>query len=124
MCHISLARFTGGRASKDLALQAWPAPIRKKKGNNFLIYLAKMAKNVHYFLDDEDTDQCASTSEKSPNQRSLWSLRNYFISLSFYEKDISHGKYFVLIGSIYSGTTPKMYITSLHIYLCTKFSIT
>lgn len=80
-----------------------------------------MVKNVQHVLDDEATDQCASTSEKKPKLK-VCSEPGKLLHFTFV-KDISYGKYFVLIGSVYSGTTPKMYVTSLHMYLCTKFSI-
>lgn len=65
-------------------------------------------KKIRCFLDDEDTDQCASTSEKKPKPKvSLESEK--WLHFTFM-KDISHRKHFVLIGSAYSGTTPEMYI--------------
>lgn len=62
----------------------------------------------------KDTGQCASTSEKKPKPKvSLESMK--FLHFTFM-KDISHRKPFVLICSVYSGTTPEEYITSQRIY--------
>lgn len=72
-----------------------------------------MAKNVHCFLDDEDTDQCASTSEKKPKPKV--SLESEKLSHFTFMKDVLNWTYFILIGIVYSGTIPEMYIASLNI---------
>lgn len=122
MCHISLARFTRGRASKPKAFgftRVASTDKEKERKYFFLIYLSKMAKNVHYFLDDQDTDQCASEKNPKPQVALEFEKLSHFTFM----KGISHRKHFVFIGSVYFGTTPEVYFPSLHIYLSTKFSI-
>lgn len=102
-------------------LKGWPALIRTRKGNNFLIFLTKMAKNVYCFLDDQDTDQCVSTSEKDNKTKvSLEAEKLLPVTLP---KDISRGKHCLYVGTVYSGTTPEIQNRSPHVSLYTRFSI-
>lgn len=64
---------------KHSVLKGWPALIRRRKGNNFSICLAKMTR---IYTVSWMTKIQTNVSVHLKKQKSLWRLRNYYLLLS------------------------------------------